>query len=156
MITMKKILHNSLIRTFSVWLSLFMVNNLQAQTNPEDLWGTWDLETVEITKSGVTETHSLTGLLADKENLPRNMFTLLYFFNNQIGVNNTESEFVSGENLNLKGAFTANDGILTITINNEQPRTFSYIIENDLLKIWYTQDDETQLYLVYKLFKMPE
>jgi len=150
------VLQNSLIRAFSVLLSLFMVNNLHAQTNPEDLWGTWELETVAITKQGVTEIHLLTDLLTDKENLPRNMFTRLYFFNDQVGVNNTESEFVSGENLNFKGSFTADDGILIITINNEQPRIFTYIIENDLLQIWYMQDDDTQLYLVYKLFKMPE
>jgi len=154
MIKMKKILHNSLIRAFSVLLSLFIGCNLQAQTNPEDLWGTWELETVEITKSGITETHSFESLLADKENLPRNMFTRLYFFDDKIGVNTTESEFVSGENLSLKGVFTADDGMLTITMNNEQPRIFSYIIENELLKIGYSQDDETQLYLVYKLYKM--
>jgi len=156
MIKMKKILQNSLIRAFSVLLSLFMVNNLQAQTNPEDLWGTWDLETVEITRQGVSETHYLESLLADKENLPRNMFTQFYFFSDQVGVSSTEEIFVSGGNLNLKGSFTADDGILIISIYDEQPRTFTYIIENDMLQIWYTQEDDTQLYLVYKLFKMPE
>jgi len=150
-------MHRSYIRLLSVLLlSLFVLNNIQAQTNPKDLWGVWELETVKITRHGVTEIYSLTDLLADKENLPRNMFTRLYFFTNRVGVQNTESEFVSDDNLNYKGSFTADDGILIITIYDEQPRIFTYIIENDLLQIWYMQDDDTQLYLVYKLIKDTE
>jgi hypothetical protein len=128
-----------------------MLNNLQAQHSHKQLWGTWVLDTIGVTKQGVSEKHSLTDLLADKENLPRNMFTMLYFFDNQVGVGSTETEFVPAENLSLKGSFTTDNGKLIVTMQEEQPRVFTYAIENEVLKIWYTQED-TQFYLIYKLF----
>jgi len=149
---MKNLLQKKLKTLFTVLLVLFTTTNLQAQTEHRHLWGTWELETIEITKQGVPEIHYLESLLADKENLPRNMFTQLYFFNDQVGVSSTEEIFVSGGNLNVKGSYTADDGVLIITMNNELPRMFTYIIENELLKIWYTQDN-IELHLVYKLFK---
>jgi len=147
---MKNLLHKKLITLFTVVLVLFTANNLQAQNTHEPLWGVWSLEIVEISKQGVSETHSYEALLADKENLPRNMFTSLYFFDDNIGINTTESEFVSGENLNQKGLFGIENGNLIITLFNEQPRIFSYVIENECLKLWYKQD-ETEFYLVYTL-----
>ena len=146
-------LHKNLIHLILVLLSLFILNNLHAQNSYEQLWGTWDLDTIEMTRQGVTEIHSLESLYADKENLPRNMFTQFYFFSNQIGGHNTESELVPSEDLNQKGYFSTDDGKLIITMGDEQPRIFTYIIKNDFLKIWYTQDD-TQFYLVYKLSKL--
>ena len=148
-------MHRSFIRLFSVLLLSLFVNNLQAQTNLEHVWGYWDLDTVEITKQGVTEKHTLKSLLADKENLPKDMFTRLFLFDDQVGTNSTEEEFLSAEHLNQKGSFTVEDGKLLITMANEQARIFTYIRENDLLRIWYTRED-TQFYLVYKLFKTEE
>jgi hypothetical protein len=103
-----------------------------------------------MTKQGITKKYSLNDLFADKKNLPRNMFTTLYFFDNQIGVHSTETEFVAPENVSLKGSFTTNNQQLIVTMREEQPRTFTYKIENEYLKIWYVQDD-TQFYLIYKL-----
>ena len=143
--------HRSIIRLFSVLLGLFGLTHLQAQTSPEHLWGAWEIESIEINKPGLTEIHSLESLLEDKENLPRNLFTRLYFFDDQVGVNYIEE----AENLNQKGTFSVEDGKLLITMRNEQTRVFTYTIEGDLLKIGYAQDD-TQFYLVYKSFKNKE
>jgi len=144
-------LHRRFIRLFSViLLSLFISNSLQAQTNSEDLWGTWSLDTIEITKNGVSTKHSIETLLKDRANLPRHLFTQLYFFDNQIGVHSTESEFGSTESQSFKGSYTTDNGKLIVTMREGQPRTFAYILENEILKIWYTRGD-TQFYLVYKL-----
>ncbi len=125
------------------------VNNETAMVDHR-LWGTWNLDIVELTKNGVTKKYSLDVLLADKNNLPRNMFTSLYFFDDQIGVHSTETEF--GFDVNLKGSFTANDGILTVTMREEQSRSFMYVIENEMLRIWHTKGD-TQFNLIYKLYR---
>jgi len=147
---MKNILQKKLKTLFTVLLVLFTANNLQAQTDPTQLWGYWDLETVELTKHGVTEKYSIETLLLDLENLPRNMFTQFYFFSDQIGVSSTEEIFLPGETHNHKGSFTTEGGKLLITLRGEQPRIFTYLIEDDLLKIEYTQED-VQFHLVYKL-----
>ena len=152
---MKNMLHKNLVCLIAILLSFFMASNLHAQTNPEDLWGIWDLEIVEITRYGESEIHTLESLYADKENLPRNMFTQLFFFDDQVGTKSTEELFASERNLNHKGSFSINDGILSINIDTEQPRFFTYIIEDELLKIDYTQED-THFYLVYKLYKETE
>ena len=132
-----------------------MLNNLQGQTNPRQLWGTWELEKIEITKQGVTETHSLENLLADLRNLPRDMFTRLYFIDNQIEIKTTEEMFLPEEHLNQKGSFTTEGDKLFINLLREEPRIYSYFIADDLLKIEYAQK-ETHYYLTYKLFKTIE
>ena len=140
------------IAVIAVLFSLFVTGWTSAQQIDERLWGTWLLDTVELTaQRGATQQHSLTSLFADKSNLPRNMFTQLYFFDDQIGVCSTETEFVRGEEVSMKGSFTTNDGELIITIRGEQSRQFVYSIEDDLLKISYT-DGDTQFYLIYKLW----
>ena len=149
------ILHNRLIHALFILMSLFMLNNLQAQTSKEDLQGTWSLDMAEITKQWVTEKHTLESLYADKENLPRNMFIRLYFFDGYMSVDTTESEFLPGEKVNSKGTFIIDDGKLIVTMRNEQPRIFTYSIEDEFLKVWYTQED-TEFYLVYKLFNNNE
>ena len=150
------ILHRRFIRLFSViLLSLFMSNNLQAQSKNQHIWGIWDLDTIEITKQGVTEKYSIESLLADKVNIPRNMFTRLFFFDDQIGISSTEEIFAQGEYINQKGSFTIEDGKLIVTIGNEQTRTFKYTVENEFLKIEYTRGN-TEFKLIYKLYKNAE
>ena len=140
------------IAVITVIFSLFVTGWTSAQQIDERLWGIWLLDTVELTaQRGATQRHSLASLFADKSKLPRNMFTQLYFFDDQIGVCNTETEFARGEDVSMKGSFTANDGELMVTIQGEQSRTFLYSIEDDLLKISYTEGD-TQFYLIYKLW----
>ncbi|MDR1729038.1 MAG: hypothetical protein LBR52_00020 [Prevotellaceae bacterium] len=135
---------------FSISASSFAQETVTNETAMVDhrLWGTWDLDTVELTRNGVTKKYALDVLLADKNNLPRNMFTQLYFFANQIGVSNTEEEFIAGESLNLKGSFTVDNGNLIVTMQEEHSRVFTYTIENKFLKIWFTRGD-TQFYLIY-------
>ena len=135
----------------AVLFFLFVTRWASAQQIDQNLWGTWELNTVELTKQGVVaQKSSLTDLFANKNNLPRNMFTQLYFFDDQIGVNSTETEFVSAENLSLKGNYTANDGTLIVTMYGEPSRIFTYALSNERLEIWYTEEG-TQFYLVYKL-----
>ena len=143
-------MHQNLKRIIPIILILFMLNNLQAQNNPQSLWGVWSLDSVTLTKQGVTENHSFENLLVDRDNLPRNMFTSLYFFDNQIGISSTDEFFPLDGNLNQKGTFTTEGNNLTITLQGETPRIFTYFIENELLKIEYTRED-VQFHLVYKL-----
>ena len=138
------------IAVITVMFSLFVVSWVNAQQIDNRLWGTWSLDTIELTKDGVPRQYTLETLLADKSNLPRNMFTWLYFFGDQIGVHSTETEFVPAVDVSLKGNFTTNDGLLIVTMYEESPRTFTYEIEDDLLIIKYTEGD-VQFYLVYKL-----
>ena len=133
-----------------ILLSSFSLSWIKAQSIDERLWGTWKLSTVEITVQGVTQESTMEALFADKSKLPRNMFTGLLFIENQVGINSTETEFVSMEELSLKGTFTTDNGELVITLRGKQPRSYAYEVGNSLLKIRYTQGD-TQFYLVFKL-----
>ncbi|MCL2097819.1 MAG: hypothetical protein FWH23_03560 [Bacteroidales bacterium] len=128
-------------------LCCFTTGKASAQHSDERLEGLWELKTITITVDDVSQTYSVEELLADKSRLPRNMFTSLYFFDDQIGVNSTETEFVP--EVSLKGTFTANEGTLIVTMREEQSRTFNYTFENELLKIEYTQASR-QFYLIYK------
>ena len=149
-------MHRSFIRYLSVLLlSLFVLNNLHAQTTPEHLWGTWELDTVEITKEEITEKHSLKNLLADLQNLPRDMFTRLYFIDDKIEINSTEEMFLPQENWNQKGSFSVEDNKLLIKLQREESRIFTYLITDDLLKIEFTRK-ETHFNLNYKLLKTIE
>ena len=137
------------IAVITVMFSLFVVGWVNAQQIDNRLWGAWSLDTIELKKDGVPRQYTLETLLADKSNLPRNMFTRLYFIEDQIGVHTTEAEFVSMTNVSLKGNFTTDDGLLIVTMYGEQSRIFTYAIDSELLKIRYTEGD-TQLYLIYK------
>ena len=148
---MKKRIKKQLkIAVLTVVFSSFMPNWANAQQIDNRLWGTWRLSMVEITTDGVTRACTSEALLADKSNLPRNLFTGLYFFDEKVGVNSTETEFVPSDRVRLKGTFTANNGTLIITLRGEEPREFSYEVGNELLNIRYTEGD-TQFYLIYKL-----
>ena len=138
------------IAVITVLFSLFVTGWVNAQQIDKRLWGTWNLDEIELKKSGTTRQYTLDALLADKGNLPRNMFTWLYFFNDQIGVHSTETEFRRAEDLNLKGRFTTNNGQLIVTMRGEISRSFDYEIEDNLLRIRYT-DEVYQFFLVYKL-----
>ncbi|MDR0296340.1 MAG: hypothetical protein LBH91_09260 [Prevotellaceae bacterium] len=136
-------------------IAILCITETKAQDNtqPVDkgLWATWELETITISTQDLTRSHSLEELLAKKSKLPRNMFTSLYFFENEIGVNSTGAESVSDSNMiSLKGTYTAGNGELVVNIYGEQSRTFNYAIENDILKISYSHA-EGQFYLLYKL-----
>ena len=131
-------------------LAVFTAAWVNAQQVDERLWGTWKLETVEITANGFTKQYSLEDLLVDKSRLPRNLLLSLYFFNDQVGACTSETEFSYEMETNIKGSFTTNNGELTTTIYGEQPRTFTYTIEDDLLKIRYSQAN-TQFDVNYKL-----
>ena len=124
--------------------------SVSAQTTDERLWGVWDLDSIELTINSVTQRYTLPVLLANRSILPRNMLTQLYFFKDQIGVNSTETEFVSAENVSLKGSFTANDGKLNVTMRDGNARTFNYSIENEFLKIRYSESP-IEFYLIYRL-----
>ena len=148
---MKKMITKQLKKAMiTVIFSFFVMSWVNAQQIDNNLWGIWKLSMVELTKGGVTRTCTYEDLLADKNNLPRNMFTSLYFFGDKVGVGSTETEFVPSENLNFKGTFTTNNGQLIVTIKGEQPRTFAYEVDNSLLKIRYTEGD-VQFYLIFKL-----
>jgi len=115
----------------------------------ERLRGTWTLETAELTAGGVTQKQTLETLFDDVNKLPRDLLTALYFFDNRVGVNSTETEFVS--NVSLKGSFfTTNNELLTINLYGEEARVFTYVVENECLKIWYERS-QVQFYLIYKL-----
>lgn len=136
---------------------LLLPTHLFSQTSTEEkdkvdqrLFGVWSLETVKITTAKDAKTYTLEALFADKSKLPRNLFTMLYFVGDEIGIHSTETEFVSADNVSLKGSFTTNNGEMIVTMQGEQARTFTYTIENERLEIWYTKDD-TQYYLMYKL-----
>jgi len=141
-------------RLLTVVLMLLFIGIITGKANAqhidENLWGSWQIETIAITIDGVSKTYSIEELLTDKNRLPRNMFTSLYFHENGIGVNNTETEFDSDDNMvSLKGTFTAGNGEMVVTMYGEQSRTFSYTIENNLLKIHYAQANR-QFDLTYK------
>ena len=140
-----------------VWVMLFScftMSGIKAQSIDERLWGTWKLSTIVLTVQGITQEYTMEALLANKSKLPRNMFTGLLFFEDQVGVNSTETEFVPTEELSLKGTFTTDNGKLVISLRGKQPRSFAYEFENSFLRIRYTQGD-TQFYLVYKLILKP-
>lgn len=120
---------------------------LHAQNVDQRLWGIWDLETVEITSNNVTQQYPFADLLTNKETLPRNMFTSLAFFANEVAVNRTDIYFIPAHEVNMKGSFSTNNGQLTITIRTEEPRTFDYTIESETLKLKYTE-----LNMQYQLF----
>ena len=143
---MKRLKTISIISLFCCFTTILT----NAQNIDERLWATWNLETVELTVQGTTQKYSWTVLRANKNLLPRNMFTALYFFDDQVGINSSETEFVSVENLCMKGSFSTNNGELIITLCEEQPRKFTYTIENDVLKLMYTVGI-TQLNLSFKL-----
>ena len=147
---MKNLVHKSLLPFFFILVSLFIFNNSQAQSSHEQLWGVWSLDSVELTKNGNTEKYSIETLLANQELLPRNIFTRLYFFSDQIGISTTEEIFLPDESHNLKGSFTIEGDILYITLQGEQPRKFTYLLGDEFLKTWYRQDDK-EFYLVFKL-----
>jgi len=147
---MKNKLQKKLLHVLSTLLILFVLNNSQAQNNHERLWGVWSLDSVELTNNGNTEKYSMETLFANQELLPRNIFTRLYFFADQIGISTTEEIFLPDENHNQKGSFTIEGNKLFITLRGEQPRKFTYLIEDEFLKTWHRQDD-TEFNLVYKL-----
>jgi len=138
-----------------IFIAAATTAQLFAQNNYQHIWGNWDLDTIEITKQGVTEIYSIETLLADKENIPRNMFTRLFFFDDQIGISSTEEIIAQGQPINQKGSFTIENEKLIVTMNNEQSRTFTYSVENDFLKIEYTRGS-TEFKLIYKRYKNAE
>lgn len=151
---MRKHQHFYKLLTYAVaGLLLFCLttSRAEAQQADERLWATWNLESIEITVGKTTQSYTLEELLSDKKKLPRNLFTSLYFYENEIGVSNTESEFVSDDDMvSLKGRFITNNGTLIVTMYGEEPRVFTYTIEDDVLNIRYTAA-ERQFYLTYKL-----
>lgn len=116
----------------------------------EHLWATWGLETAVITADNSSKTYTLADLLAEKNLLAGNIFLSLYFFDNQVGVTLNKTAFSPEFEQSLKGFVTTNNGELTMTMRDRQTHTFMYVIENERLKISYTQAD-TQYYLTYKL-----
>ena len=128
--------------------------SLNAATVDERLWATWGLETVEITTGGVTKEYSLETLLANANIIPSNLFTLFIFFGNEVeaGISHAHAEFAAEKESRLtalKGTFTTENGQLTITLREKQPRTFGYSIENNRLKISFNHSG-AQFNLIYK------
>ena len=126
-----------------------------SQTVDERLWGDWELETVAITTGEAVVTHTLAAMLADRKLIPADIFLFLIFFGDQMGACSSGRAFAYELDINVKGAFTAGNGQLTISLYEEyggQPRTFDYVVENDLLNIRYTQAG-AQYNLRYKLIK---
>jgi len=119
-------------------------------TVDERLWATWGLKTAEITVGGNVKTYTLKTLLADRDNLPENVFLSLYFFDDQVGICISEKGFINEFDVNAKGSFSINNGELTIAIYEEQSHTFTYAVENDQLNVRYTYKD-VQYNLTYKL-----
>ena len=138
--------------TFALFLC-FTVAYANTQDVDEQLWGEWELETVEINTEGKIETYTLNDLLADKSKLTSNMFKFIYIFGNEIEVNINDLPDYAYENeirLNaLKGTFATNNGQLTISLREKQVRIFTYTVENKQLKIRYIQEN-TQYELIYK------
>ena len=126
--------------------------SVSAQTTDERLLGLWDLDSIELTVNRAVQKYSLPALLANRSILPRNMLTSLYFFDDQVGVNNTEMLFDPGSAMSLKGSFVANNGELTITFNDRISRSFRYEFENERLRIRYSLGG-TDFYLIYKLLR---
>jgi len=145
---------NMITYTFKKFFSIAVLSCLatvfaSGQDIDKRLWGTWQLDSVGMTVNRVEQKYKLSTLLADRKLTPRNMFTALYFFGNQVGVNSTESFFATPLP-SLKGTFTTNNGLLTVTLRDSQPRTFTYSVEDKRLKIWYTLEN-IQFYLLYRL-----
>ena len=124
----------------------------QAGTLDERLWGTWGLETATVTTGSDVKAYTVESLLADRDKLPKNLFLSLLFFNDQMGACSSEEALVYEFDMNVKGSFSTDNGQLTVTLREKQPRTFAYVIENDKLKVRYTQGN-TQYDLIYKLIK---
>ena len=122
----------------------------EAQEIDERLLGVWQLDSVELTVNHVSQKFALSTLLEDKSKLPRNMFTMLYIFDERIGVHSTETEFVPPENVSFKGSLTTENGTMVISMDEEEERTFTYNVEDERLEIRYTSED-TEFFLVYKL-----
>jgi len=122
-----------------------------AQEVDERLWATWELKTVEITAGNLTTTYSLAQLRADMDKMPRNIFTSISFFDGgQVRVQNSETEFGS-EKASLGGVFTVKDGKLLVTMwGDEEPLTFDYTIENNMLKLRYPQNERPLSLTYYK------
>jgi len=126
------------------------VENVGNATVDEQLWATWGLETLTITTGEAVQTYTLAAMLTDRNLLPADLFLSLYFFDDKVGVCSSGKDFFYEFDINVKGSFTANRGQLTITLYDEQPRVFEYVIENGLLKLHYTQAG-VQFDLIYKL-----
>ena len=122
----------------------------EAQETDKQLWGTWQLDSVQLTINFVSQKYALPALYLDKSKLPRNLFTSLYFDGDDIGVSTTETEFLPAEQVCFKGSFATNSGKILITMRDEQKREFSYSLEKDVLRIGYFEGT-IQFALVYKL-----
>ena len=140
--------------TLIIMYACLTAGTVSAQTVDERLWGRWDLDSVVLTSNRIAQKYNLPVLLADKSKLPRNMLTSLYFFEDQIGVNTTETEFVPAENVSMKGSFTTDNGKLTITMQDRTTRAFTYTVDDRTLKIWYVEGI-IEFYLIYKLTFKP-
>ncbi|MCL2098721.1 MAG: hypothetical protein FWH23_08210 [Bacteroidales bacterium] len=127
-------------------VAAFAQTGENSTTVDERLWAIWSLETVEITADGTTKQYSLETLLANTSILPRNMFTTLDFFGNEIeaDISYAHTEFAAeAESLltAVKGTFTASNGQLTLSLREKEPRTLAYSIENNLLRISFSYED---------------
>jgi len=114
------------------------------------LWGVWSLDSVEITTNQITRKYKLTELLANKNNLPRNMLIELYFVQTHVGIKTTETFFDDIEIGDQKGFFSTNQGQLTLRLTKWATRTFNYEVEEKRLKVWYSQES-VSYYLIFKL-----
>ena len=113
----------------------------------------WVLDALELTLGDrSTQRYPVSNLLANKNLLPVNMFTIIHFFDDvvEVDIRYAELEFPSEDEKSLKGTFATNNDQLTIILSEKQPRSFTYIIENERFVMKFTLAG-VQFSLVYKL-----
>jgi len=152
-----------LIKSLLLVMFLGCIQNSFSQTVDENLWGTWELQSGTQTSSGNNQTRSTTeiqpqALLKQKTGLPEDLFLLLYFFDNNIGICSTNGsiEFL---NINDKGTFYTEGDQLAVTLNRTEPVTyqFTYSVKDDELTLHYntlgTGEVALERNLIFKLKK---
>ena len=138
--------------TFIIIFSCITTITVRAQGTDERLWDMWVLEAVEITNvNRSVQKHSFDALLANKNLLPVNMFSFIVFSEDRVEVDirYAEMEFTSEIEQSLKGTFATDNDQLVITLRGKQPRTYTYLFENENLIIRFSFSS-MQFSLVYK------
>jgi len=152
-----------LIRSLLLVMFLGCMQSSFSQTVDENLWGTWELQSGTQTSSGNNQTRNTVeiqpqAMLKQKTGLPEDLFLLLYFFDNNIGVCSTNGpiEFL---NINDKGTFYTEGNQLVVTLNRKEPVTypFTYSVKDDELTLHYnvsgTGEGTFERNLIFKLKK---
>jgi|GEM_PF-2213991 len=129
----------------------------------KQLWGTWELQSVKqrtFINSEVARTrdYQKSDLIKRNAQIPEDVFVLLYFFDNKVGICATRKESSPDLEFNEKGQFLTIDNNLIITINKMTKTSemrqvtydLVYSIDGDKLFISYDLPDAGNTDLSYK------